>query len=118
MCQSSNDTFPTAMHVATVQMLDDLLLPQIDALAAAIEAKAEAWMDIVKIGRTHLEDAVPLTVGQEWSGYAHQLRDAMRDIEAQRAAACTNSPQAALRSAPASPRRAASARRSPPGSPR
>ena len=81
MCQSSNDTFPTAMHVATVQMLDTLLLPQIDALAAAIKAKAESWMDIVKIGRTHLEDAVPLTVGQEWSGYAHQLRDAMRDIE-------------------------------------
>ncbi len=84
MCQSSNDTFPTAMHVATVQMLDDLLLPQLDALAQAIEQKAEAWMDIVKIGRTHLEDAVPLTVGQEWSGYAHQLRDAFRDIEASR----------------------------------
>ena len=78
MCQSSNDTFPTAMHVATVRMLDTLLLPQTDALAASIEAKAETWMDIVKIGRTHLEDAVPLTVGQEWSGYAHQLprRDA------------------------------------------
>jgi fumarate hydratase class II len=70
------------MHVATVQSLDDLLLPQLDALARAIEAKANAWMDIVKIGRTHLEDAVPLTVGQEWSGYAHQLRDAYRDIEA------------------------------------
>jgi fumarate hydratase, class II len=82
MCQSSNDTFPAAMHVATVQMLDDLLLPRIDALAAAIEEKAAAWMDVVKIGRTHLEDAVPLTVGQEWSGYAHQLRDTMRDIEA------------------------------------
>ena len=82
MCQSSNDTFPTAMHVATVLMLDDLLLPQIDALALAIEEKAAAWMGVVKIGRTHLEDAVPLTVGQEWSGYAHQLRDAIRDIEA------------------------------------
>ena len=84
MCQSSNDTFPSAMHVATVQILDDLLLPQLDSLAQAIEAKAEAWMDVVKIGRTHLEDAVPLTVGQEWSGYAHQLRDAYRDIEASR----------------------------------
>src|SRR3954454_20713904 len=82
MGQSSNDTFPTAMHVATVMMLDNLLLPRIDALARAIEDKAEAWMDVVKIGRTHLEDAVPLTVGQEWSGYAHQLRDAIRDIEA------------------------------------
>ncbi len=81
MCQSSNDTFPSAMHIATIQMLDDKLLPQLDALAGAIEAKAAAWMDIVKIGRTHLEDAVPLTVGQEWSGYAHQLRDAMRDIQ-------------------------------------
>ncbi|HEY0181569.1 MAG TPA: class II fumarate hydratase [Rhodopila sp.] len=84
MCQSSNDTFPTAMHVATVTALDDLLLPQTDLLARAIEEKAELWMDVVKIGRTHLEDAVPLTVGQEWSGYAHQLRDAMRDIEASR----------------------------------
>ncbi len=81
MCQSSNDTFPSAMHIATVQMLDGKLLPQLDALAGAIEAKAAAWMDVVKIGRTHLEDAVPLTVGQEWSGYAHQLRDAMRDIQ-------------------------------------
>jgi fumarate hydratase, class II len=82
MCQSSNDTFPSAMHVATIQMFDDLLLPQIDALAQAIEDKAQGWMDVVKIGRTHLEDAVPLTVGQEWSGYAHQLRDSIRDIEA------------------------------------
>lgn len=82
MCQSSNDTFPTAMHIATIGMLDDLLLPQIDALAEAIEEKAQEWMDVVKIGRTHLEDAVPLTVGQEWSGYAHQLRDAIADIHA------------------------------------
>jgi fumarate hydratase class II len=85
MCQSSNDTFPTAMHVATVAMFDTLLLPQIDALARAIEEKAQGWMDVVKIGRTHLEDAVPLTVGQEWSGYAHQLRDAIRDIERSKA---------------------------------
>ncbi len=85
MCQSSNDTFPTAMHVATVSMLDDRLLPSIRALAGAIEEKAAAWMGVVKIGRTHLEDAVPLTVGQEWSGYAHQIRDAIRDIEASRA---------------------------------
>ncbi len=82
MCQSSNDTFPTAMHLATVQMLDGLLLPRIGALAGAIEDKARQWMEVVKIGRTHLEDAVPLTVGQEWSGYAHQLRDAISDIEA------------------------------------
>ncbi|MSP02259.1 MAG: class II fumarate hydratase [Acetobacteraceae bacterium] len=82
MCQSSNDTFPAAMHIATVTTIDDLLLPRIDTLAHVIEAKAAAWMDIVKIGRAHLQDAVPLTVGQEWPGYAHQLRDAIRDIEA------------------------------------
>ena len=80
MGQSSNDTFPTAMHVATVRALNEHLLPQLDALARVIEAKAEAWGDVVKIGRTHLEDAVPLTVGQEWSGYAHQIRDAMAGI--------------------------------------
>jgi fumarate hydratase class II len=84
MCQSSNDTFPAAMHIATLQMLDDVLLPQLDALAGAIEEKAAAWMEVVKIGRTHLQDAVPLTVGQEWSGYSHQLRDAFRDIQASR----------------------------------
>ncbi len=81
MGQSSNDTFPTAMHVATVKEVDERLLPQLDALARAIEAKAQEWMGVVKIGRTHLEDAVPLTVGQEWSGYAHQLRDAMAAVE-------------------------------------
>ena len=80
MGQSSNDSFPTAMHVAAVRMLDDHLLPQADALARAIEAKAADWRDIVKIGRTHLEDAVPLTVGQEWSGYAHQIRDVIADV--------------------------------------
>ena len=73
------------MHIAAVEELDDHLLPQLDALAAAIEAKAQSWSDIVKIGRTHLEDAVPLTVGQEWSGYAHQLRDAITDIRRTRA---------------------------------
>jgi fumarate hydratase class II len=84
MGQSSNDTFPTAMHIATLTMLDDVLLPAIEALAKSIEAKAKAWMDVVKIGRTHLQDAVPLTVGQEWSGYARQLRDAMTAIQATR----------------------------------
>jgi fumarate hydratase class II len=81
MGMSSNDSFPTAMHVATVTALDGRLLPELDALAAEIEAKAAAWMGIVKIGRTHLEDAVPLTVGQEWSGYAHQIRDAIADVK-------------------------------------
>src|SRR5713226_1970545 len=73
--QSSNDTFPTAMHIAAVLELEERLLPQAEALAASIEAKASEWMDVVKTGRTHLMDAVPLTVGQEWSGWAHQIRD-------------------------------------------
>ncbi len=85
MGMSSNDSFPTAMHVATVAALDGALLPELDALATTIETKAASWMDVVKIGRTHLEDAVPLTVGQEWSGYAHQLRDAIADIRRARA---------------------------------
>jgi fumarate hydratase class II len=80
MGMSSNDSFPTAMHVATVREWDEHLLPQLGALAEAIEAKAAAWDGVVKIGRTHLEDAVPLTVGQEWSGYAHQIRAAMADL--------------------------------------
>jgi fumarate hydratase class II len=77
MGQSSNDTFPAAMHIAAVMEISDHLLPNVEALTKVIEAKAKAWDGIVKIGRTHLEDAVPLTVGQEWSGYATQLRDAM-----------------------------------------
>ncbi len=79
--QSSNDSFPTAMHVAAVIEIEQRLLPKVDALAAAIEAKAKEWSDVVKIGRTHLQDAVPLTVGQEWSGYAKQIRDAVERIK-------------------------------------
>ena len=75
--QSSNDTFPTAMHIAAMLELEEHLLPRAEALAAAIEAKAKEWKDVVKTGRTHLQDAVPLTVGQEWPGYAQQLRDAL-----------------------------------------
>jgi fumarate hydratase class II len=80
MGQSSNDTFPTAMHIAAVIELEKHLLPHAEALAAAIEAKANEWMDVVKTGRTHLMDATPLTVGQEWSGWAHQIRDALAHI--------------------------------------
>src|SRR5205823_12538293 len=83
--QSSNDTFPTAMHIAAVLELEEHLLPHAEALATAIEAKAQEWRDIVKIGRTHLQDAVPLTVGQEWSGYARQLRDALARLRASEA---------------------------------
>ena len=84
MSQSSNDAFPTAMHLAAVQSCDDRLLPEVDALAAVVERKAVQWMDVVKIGRTHLQDAVPLSVGQEWSGYAAQLRASIEDIIAAR----------------------------------
>jgi len=80
--QSTNDTFPTAMHIAAVLELEQHLLPRAGSLAAAIEAKADEWRDVVKIGRTHLQDAVPLTVGQEWAGYAHQLRDAVTRVRA------------------------------------
>jgi fumarate hydratase class II len=82
MGQSSNDTFPTAMHIAAVMELEQHLLPHAGGLAGAIEAKAKEWMDVVKTGRTHLMDATPLTVGQEWSGWAHQIRDALAHIRA------------------------------------
>ncbi|MCV7227896.1 class II fumarate hydratase [Mycolicibacterium komossense] len=80
MGQSSNDTFPTAMHIAAVTELDDRLIPKVQALQQEIAAKAARWSDVVKIGRTHLEDAVPLTVGQEWSGYAAQLAACIGDL--------------------------------------
>jgi fumarate hydratase class II len=73
------------MHIAAVLELEQHLLPQVEALATTIEAKAKEWSDVAKIGRTHLQDAVPLTVGQEWSGYAHQLRDALVRIRASEA---------------------------------
>ena len=84
MGQSSNDSFPSAMHIATVSVLDKRLLPELTKLTEVIERKAAAWMDVVKIGRTHLEDAVPLSVGQEWSGWAAQLRAAIEAIEVSR----------------------------------
>ncbi|WP_412925595.1 class II fumarate hydratase [Microbacterium sp. 1P10AE] len=84
MAQSSNDSFPTAMHIAALTEIDDRLLPRLRELHAEIDAKAEKWMGVVKIGRTHLEDAVPLTVGQEWSGYAAMLHGVIREIERSR----------------------------------
>ena len=83
------------------------MLPALDRFATAIEAKANEWMDVVKTGRTHLQDAVPLTVGQEWSGYAAQVRDAMDESCVGRWTGCTGSPAAAPRSAPGSTRRTA-----------
>jgi fumarate hydratase, class II len=84
MGQSSNDSFPTAMHLAAITELDDRLVPAVRDLAAELRGKAAAWMDVVKIGRTHLEDAVPLTVGQEWSGWAAQLDSCLAEIERSR----------------------------------
>ena len=74
MGQSSNDSFPTALHVAAVLAARQKLLPALERLESALVAKAESWSDIVKIGRTHLQDATPLTLGQEFSGYAAQLK--------------------------------------------
>lgn len=75
MSQSSNDTFPAAMHIAAVLMLTGALIPAAAAMHAELERKAVEWDDIVKIGRTHLQDAVPMTLGQEFSGYAALLAD-------------------------------------------
>ncbi|GAA3596036.1 class II fumarate hydratase [Streptomyces osmaniensis] len=80
MSQSSNDTFVTAMHIAAVRFIHDRLLPELHRLHEMISAKSRTWHDVVKIGRTHLQDAVPLSVGQEWSGYAAQLHDASERI--------------------------------------
>jgi len=79
--QSSNDTFPTAMHIAAVCSLKETCLPQVSALRDALAAKAKTFHGIVKIGRTHLQDAVPLRLGQEFSGYVAQLDDAITHIE-------------------------------------
>lgn len=80
--QSSNDVFPTAMHVAAVLALQESLLPAVAQLQATLQAKADAFADIVKIGRTHLQDATPLTLGQEFSGYVAQLAQGMRHVQA------------------------------------
>ena len=82
MSQSSNDTFPTAMHIAAVEELRHRLVPSVRALRDALDLKAQAWRDITKIGRTHLMDAVPLTLGQEFSGYVAQLDADMARIDA------------------------------------
>jgi fumarate hydratase class II len=81
MGQSSNDTFPTAMHIAAYQMVTEKTIPALKRLRDATDRNAKKWADVVKIGRTHLEDATPLTVGQEWSGYTGALDDAIADVE-------------------------------------
>ncbi len=81
MGQSSNDTFPTAMHVAIGMLARDVLLPGLEKLHAALVAKSEEFKDIIKIGRTHTQDATPLTLGQEFGGYAHQVKMGIARVE-------------------------------------
>jgi fumarate hydratase class II len=81
MSQSSNDTFPSAMNIAAAVNVKERLIPAVSALRDAIAAKADEWKDIIKIGRTHMQDATPLTLGQEWSGYSVMLTDALESIE-------------------------------------
>jgi fumarate hydratase class II len=81
MAQSSNDSFPSAMCIAAAVHVKQRLAPAVGALRDAIDAKAQAWQDIIKIGRTHMQDATPLTLGQEWSGYVGMLTDDLDRIE-------------------------------------
>ncbi len=81
MSQSSNDSFPTAMNVAAAVNVEERLIPAVKALRDAIVAKADEWQDIVKIGRTHMQDATPITLGEEWSGYSGMLSDNIERIE-------------------------------------
>src|SRR6201985_3348619 len=81
MSQSSNDTYPTAMHIACAEEIHHHLIPALTELRDALHAKAEAWKDIIKIGRTHTQDATPLTLGQEFSGYTQQISNAIARIE-------------------------------------
>src|SRR5271169_5373123 len=80
MSQSSNDSFPSAMHIAAAVNVKQRMIPAVQQLHDAINAKVEEWKDIVKIGRTHMQDATPLTLGQEWSGYAGMLADNVERI--------------------------------------
>ena len=81
MAQSSNDTFPSAMCIAAAVNVKEKLIPAVKALHDSISAKAEQWKDIIKIGRTHMQDATPITLGQEWSGYVGMLEDNLKRIE-------------------------------------
>ena len=81
MSQSSNDTYPTAMHIACAEQITHDLLPALRHLHAALDAKARSWAHIIKIGRTHTQDATPLTLGQEFSGYARQVENGITRIE-------------------------------------
>src|SRR5579859_303341 len=81
MSQSSNDSFPTAMNIAAAVNVKERLLPAVEALWAAIATKSKEWHDVVKIGRTHMQDATPITLGEEWSGYVGMLSDNLERID-------------------------------------
>ncbi|HYD89376.1 MAG TPA: class II fumarate hydratase [Vitreimonas sp.] len=81
MSQSSNDTFPTAMHIACAEEIEHRLIPALQKLRNALNDKAQAWKDIIKIGRTHTQDATPVTLGQEFSGYAQQVENGIARIQ-------------------------------------
>src|ERR1700742_4866239 len=83
MAQSSNDSFPSAMCIAAAANAKERLIPAVTALRDAVDTKAKAWDEIVKIGRTHMQDATPLTLGQEWSGYAVMLSQGLERIESE-----------------------------------
>lgn len=82
MSQSSNDSFPTIMHIAAVLQITQLLIPNLQTLYEALDKKSKEFSDIIKIGRTHLQDATPLTLGQEFSGYATQIKYGIERVEA------------------------------------
>lgn len=82
MGQSSNDSFPTAMHISAVIHAQECLLPGLEALLAGLKKKSEEFNHIIKIGRTHTQDATPLTLGQEFSGYAKQVENGIARINA------------------------------------
>ncbi|MDB4985276.1 MAG: fumarate hydratase class, partial [Myxococcaceae bacterium] len=80
MSQSSNDTYPTAMHIAVVELIEDYLLPRVTKLRDTLDGKAKAFVDVIKIGRTHLQDATPITLGQEISGWVAQIDNALKAV--------------------------------------
>ena len=79
--QSSNDTFPTGMHIAAYKMVVETTIPGVEKLRDTLKAKSDAFMNVVKIGRTHLMDATPLTLGQEFSGYVSQLNHGLKALK-------------------------------------
>lgn len=80
MSQSSNDSFPSAMHIATLKTIKQRLIPSVTSLRNSLQVKSEEWVDIIKVGRTHMQDATPLTLGQEFSGYAGLLDDNLKRV--------------------------------------